>query len=48
MAEFIKEIKNLRHTKTGMILEAIIYALMLILICIYFEGNGQFIYEMVI
>lgn len=43
-----ERIKNFIKNNAGFYIEVIIYAIMLILICIYFEGNGQFIYERVI
>lgn len=48
MVEKLKRLKNIVHNRFGAYIEVLIYAIMLILICIYFEGNGQFIYEMVI
>lgn len=48
MAQKLKLIKEYIIDNRKTIFEAFIYAIMLILICIYFKGNGQFIYEMVI
>lgn len=42
-----ERIKKYIKNNAGIYIEAVIYAIMLILICIYFEGNGQFIYERV-
>lgn len=46
MASFMKHIKTLKGTPGYRALELIIYALMLILVFIYFTGNGEFIYEL--
>lgn len=48
MAQRLKQAKDFIQNNYKVILEAFLYAIMLILICIYFKGNGQFIYEMVI
>ncbi len=45
MAGFIKKWKAFWDTKIGRVLEMIAYALMLILVLVYFTGNGVFIYE---
>ena len=45
MAGFIKKWKAFRKTKLGQALEILVYALMLLLVLIYFTGNGVFIYE---
>ncbi len=47
MAAKLKEIWNrLRDTLGGQILAAAVYAAMLILVLIFFTGNGQFLYEL--
>ena len=46
MASFLKHIKTLKGTPGYRAMELIIYALMLILVFIYFTGNGEFIYEL--
>ena len=48
MAEGLKRVRIFVQNNYKLILEAFLYAIMIILICIYFKGNGQFIYEMVI
>ena len=45
MAEFVKKWKQFRKTAAGRVLELVVYAAMLILVLIYFTGNGVFIYE---
>ena len=45
MAKFRKKIDRLRATVPGRIIETLIYAAMLILVMVYFTGNGVFIYE---
>ena len=45
MAEFVKKWKQFRKTTAGRVLELVVYAAMLILVLIYFTGNGVFIYE---
>ncbi len=40
-----EKLKKFRASVPGMILEALIYAAMLIAVMIFFTGNGQFIYE---
>lgn len=45
MAMFLKKIQAFFTTPFGIVVEALIYAAMLILIMTFFTGNGQFIYE---
>ena len=45
MADIVKRGKAFLRTPLGRILELIAYAIMLTLVCIYFTGNGVFIYE---
>ena len=45
MAGIVKKAKAFLQTPAGRVLELIAYAVMLALVCIYFTGNGVFIYE---
>lgn len=45
MAHFLKKLNNYLQTPPGRVLELLIYTGMLVLVMIYFTGNGQFIYE---
>ena len=45
MAKQTGRLKRFRESVIGQILEAVIYAGLLILVCFYFTGNGTFIYE---
>lgn len=45
MAGFVKKWKAFLNSKVGRVLELVIYAAMLLLVLIYFTGNGVFIYE---
>ncbi len=45
MALFMKLIRDFLRTPLGICLELLVYAGMLILICMFFTGNGQFVYE---
>ena len=45
MADIVKKARSFLRTPLGRILEAIAYAVMLALVCVYFTGNGAFIYE---
>ena len=45
MADIVKRGKAFLRTPLGRVLELIVYAVMLTLACIYFTGNGVFIYE---
>ena len=45
MARFMKKVRQYRQTPAGRFVEALLYAVMLTLVLIYFTGNGQFIYE---
>ena len=45
MAGFVKKWKAFWKTPLGQTLEIPVYALMLLLVLIYFTGNGVFIYE---
>ena len=45
MADIVKKAKSFLQTPAGCIMELIVYAVMLVLVCIYFTGNGTFIYE---
>lgn len=46
MASFLKHMKSMKGTPGYRVLEFIVYAVMLILVLIYFTGNGEFIYEL--
>lgn len=45
MAVLIKRIQAFLKTPAGQILTAVVYAVMLLLVLMFFTGNGQFIYE---
>lgn len=45
MADVVKKAKSFLQTPVGRVLEVIAYAVMLALVCVYFTGNGTFIYE---
>ena len=45
MAKFIKRFKAAGASPLGKIAEAVLYVLMLALICLMITGNGEFIYE---
>ena len=45
MADLVKKAKLFLQTPVGRVVEVIAYAVMLALVCIYFTGNGAFIYE---
>jgi hypothetical protein len=45
VAELIKRLKAFLQTPAGQILAAVVYAAMLLLVLMFFTGNGQFIYE---
>lgn len=45
MAKFMNTIRQFLQTPLGLVLEAIFYAILLILVMAFFTGNGQFIYE---
>ena len=45
MADLIKRLKAFLGTPGGQILTAVVYAAMLLLVLMFFTGNGQFIYE---
>lgn len=45
MAVIISKIMKFTQSPLGKCLLAIIYALMLLLILIFFDGKGEFIYE---
>lgn len=45
MAVLIKRLKAFLQTPAGQILSGIVYAVMLLLVLMFFTGNGQFIYE---
>ena len=45
MADVVKKTKSFLQTPVGRVMELIAYAVMLVLVCIYFTGNGAFIYE---
>ena len=38
-------LSKLEHSVWGTILLAAVYAIMLLLVMLYFTGNGQFLYE---
>ena len=45
MADIVKKARSFLQTPVGRAIELIAYAVMLALVCIYFTGNGAFIYE---
>ena len=45
MADIVKKAKQFLQTPVGRVMELIAYVIMLVLVCIYFTGNGVFIYE---
>ena len=45
MAGIVKKAKQFLQTPVGRVMELIAYVIMLALVCIYFTGNGVFIYE---
>lgn len=45
MALIKKRVKKFLGTPIGMVIEVLVYAAMLILVLVFFTGNGQFIYE---
>ncbi len=45
MASMIRKIRAFLGTPLGIVVEALVYAAMLILIMSFFTGNGLFIYE---
>lgn len=45
MARIVKKAKTFLRTPVGRVIEVIAYAVMLALACVYFTGNGAFIYE---
>lgn len=45
MAALVKKWKAFRKTTVGRVLELLVYAVMLVLVLVYFTGNGVFIYE---
>jgi len=45
MDKLIIKLKSFLDKPAGVIIEAWVYAILLILILIFFTGNGQFIYE---
>ena len=46
MAGIVKKAKAFLQTPPGRVIELVVYAVMLALVCICFTGNGVFIYEM--
>ena len=45
MAAIIKKVRELLATPAGVVIEAVVYAAMIIFVLMFFTGNGQFIYE---
>lgn len=45
MAKRMSRFQKFRASIPGQIAQAVFYAVLLILICLYFQGNGSFIYE---
>jgi hypothetical protein len=45
MAGFLAKIALLRKKPCGRALEVLFYAVLLLLIAVFFEGEGEFIYE---
>ena len=46
MASLLKKLQSLPKTRGGRAITWLIYAVMLLLVCIYGAGNGEFIYEL--
>jgi len=46
MAKFLSWWKKFRETVPGSVITAIYYAVLLILVLLFFTGNGEFIYEL--
>lgn len=46
MASLLTKLKSLPNTRGGRAVTWIVYAVMFLLVCIYFTGNGEFIYEL--
>jgi hypothetical protein len=45
MAAFLARIRKSLDSPVGRLALAVVYALMIALILIFFDGNGEFIYE---
>ena len=45
MADIVKKARSFLQTPLGRVIELVVYVIMLVLVCIYFTGNGTFIYE---
>jgi hypothetical protein len=45
MAKRMNWWKKFRGSLIGRSLEVILYAVLLVMICLYFTGNGTFVYE---
>lgn len=45
MADFIKQFKAFFQTTSGRIILGCIYAVMLLMVLMFYTGNGTFIYE---
>ena len=45
MKELLKKYRRWRTGAFGQAVEAVVYAVMLLLLLMFFTGNGQFIYE---
>ena len=45
MGKLKKALLRLAETPAGMVLSVLLYAAMLMLVLIFFEGHGAFIYE---
>lgn len=46
MAAVLKLLKTLPDTPVYRVAEILVYAVMLLLVLVYFTGNGEFIYEL--
>ncbi|MEG1633452.1 MAG: hypothetical protein RR314_05310 [Oscillospiraceae bacterium] len=45
MAEFMIWFEKLKSTRLGRLALVLVYAAMIALILVFFDGNGEFIYE---
>ena len=46
MAALLKQLKAWKNTPASRAAALVVYAVMLLLVLIYFTGNGEFIYEL--
>lgn len=45
MGELIRRIKQFAETPVGTVVSVVLYAAMVALVLVFFEGHGAFIYE---